>query len=206
MSKVTNSIGLKFERFLEEKFSELISTKNDKNLPDFYHPELNFWIEAKVGNILWGPRIKDYQVERFDNLDKPVIYALGFHNFHDAHKNLKQATEKSRQKFLDKKLLIMDVYFIENSLIKKIWEKEGRVNAKGTSSYCMIKKGVIKNIITNRTFKRHEQNISCAEAFYEYNKDDFLIEKLKNTNNVNYGIIMNKEHSFITNYLEKKII
>jgi hypothetical protein len=205
MSKVTDSIGLKFERFIKEKFPELISLGDDKNGPDFYHPELKFWIEAKTGNILWGQRIKEEQILQLERFGEPVIYALGFHNFHDANKRLIQKTEKGRQKFLDKNLQILDTYFISSDLIRKIWEKESRVSKKTAETYCMVKKGIVNNLITNRSFERQEKSIKSAEIFYEYNQENFIINADLNKDNINYGLILNRKNLPIINYFKDKL-
>jgi hypothetical protein len=205
MSKVTGSIGLKFERFLGEKFPELISTHDNKDGPDFYYPSLNFWIEAKAGNILWGQRIKEEQINQLDKFEEPVIYALGFHNFYDANKRLTQKTEKERQNFLDKNLQVLQVYFVAGDLIKKIWEKENRISESGIHKYCMVKKGVINNLITNRSFKRKEIPIASAEEFYGYNQEDFTIDVNLDKDNTNYGVILKKENTSIINYIKGKL-
>jgi hypothetical protein len=177
MSKVTDSIGLKYERHLEDSLSDLICTSSNLSVPDFYNSNLNFWIEAKVGNVLWGPRIKEYQVKGFRDLEAPVFYALGFHNFHDAGKRLIQKTERGRQSFLDKNMKILETYFISDELIEKIWDNEGRISANTGYSYCMVKKGILNNIFQNRKFKRSGVIISSPELFYGYNKEDFLVEQ-----------------------------
>lgn len=205
MSKVTDSIGLNFERFLGEKFPELISTGNNQEGPDFYHPELNFWVEAKAGNILWGQRIKEEQIAKLDRFEEPVIYALGFHNFHDANKRLIQKTEWGRQKFLDKNLQVLGTYFLSGDLIKKIWEKESRISQKGDCVYCMIKKGIVNNLITNRSFERKEKPIKSAEIFYGYNQDNFTIDVNINRDKINYGIILENKDISIINYFKGKL-
>lgn len=205
MSKVTDSIGLKFERFIEERFPELISTSYNKEGPDFYHPKLKFRVEAKIGNILWGPRIKEEQILQLDRYIEPVIYALGFHNFHDANKRLIQKTEWGRQRFLDKNLQVLETYFVSSDLIKKIWEKESRVSQKEGIIYCMIKRSIVNNLIANRTFKRMGNPIESAEAFYGYNQDNFEIDVNLNKCNVNYGLMLNKENIQSINYLKGKL-
>jgi hypothetical protein len=206
MSKVTDSIGLNFERFIEKKFPELISTCGNKDGPDFYHPKLNFWIEAKIGNIGWGPRIKEEQINQLDEFEEPFIYALGFHNFNDANKRLIQKTEWGRQRFLDQNLQVLNTYFMADSLIKKIWDKENRVSKKSAETYCMVKKGIINNLTTNRSFNRNKNFIPSAEAFYGYNPDEFIIDTQISKDNTDYGIILNKEDSMIINYLKERLI
>jgi hypothetical protein len=205
MSKVTDSIGLKFERWVGEKFPELIQLGNNKDGPDFYHPKLNFWIEAKIGNIGWGPRIKEEQINQLDKFEEPFIYTLGFHNFNDANKRLIQKTEWGRQRFLDQNLQVLNTYFIAGSLIKKIWDKESRVSKKSAETYCMVKRGIINNLTTNRSFNRNGNFIQSAEAFYGYNQDDFAIDVNIDKGNINYGIILDKEDSIIINYLKERL-
>jgi len=205
MTKVTDSIGLNFERFIENNFSDLIKINNGFNKPDFYNPNLNFWIETKIGNVGWGPRIKDYQMESFDNCDGNVIYALGFHNFDKAHKNLKQKTEAGRQKYLNKNLQILDVYFLDHDLIKKIWDKEWRISENGNTTYCMVKKSMINNILTNRNFKRNGNSVESADKFYGYDLENLLIEDLGNKDVTNYGIILNKNNVEFIDYLRDNV-
>jgi hypothetical protein len=205
MPEVSDSIGLKYERFIAEYFPELISIGKNKNGHDFYHPNLNFWIEAKAGNIQWGPRIKEEQICKLSRFKEPVIYALGFHNFDDANKRLVQKTEWGRQRFLDENLHVLYSYFVTSDLIKKIWEKESRISKKEGIPYCLVKKGIVNNLITNRSFKRNEIPVESAEIFYDYNQEDLTIDVNMNKNNTNYGLILKKEDLPIINYFKEKL-
>jgi len=172
MSKVSDSIGLKFERFLDGRFPDLSDTGNSLLVPDFYHPIHGFWLEAKVGNILWGSRIKEYQIDAFSKIKAPVVYALGVHEFHDAYKRLRQKTERGRQAYLDRHMDIPQVCFITNGFMKLLWKKEKRVSVKRGLTYCMIKNSTLNNVFLNREFKRHNQT-ALPESYYGFSYDDY---------------------------------
>ena len=105
MEQIFDSIGTRFENFIQEHFPGLENTTKDMRVPDFFHPK-KLGIEAKVGNQLWGPRIKAYQIRRFKRLEDPLIYALGLHDFNRAKERLEHYSSKERQKILKKEMNI----------------------------------------------------------------------------------------------------
>ena len=167
------SIGLKWERELKRIFPELVSIGEDPVVPDFYHPPTDSWIEAKTGNIRWGVRLKEYQIQGFKKFRRPVVYALGLHNFSDAMNRLFQRREADRQRFLDEHMEILKVCFVTQEMMEKLWEKERRVNQKGTIDYCTIKDGCLNNLFFGREFKRFGQTV-YPESYYGFSYGDYL--------------------------------
>jgi hypothetical protein len=211
MSKVTRSIGIKFERFLQSNFNELLYTGRDNNVPDFHHPSLDFWIEAKAGNQAWGTRIKEYQIDSFKKVTQPVIYALGFHNFDYAYERLNQTTERGRQNYLDKNLGIVDVCFINENMMELLWDKEKRLNKKETITYCMIKNSTLNNLFTRRKFKRFGIE-SQPEKYYGFSYQDYSFLASPPNDNGQYNgnsnkwraiLDMNTDYNF-ADYLKTK--
>ena len=181
MSKVSNSIGLKFERFLGGRFPDLIDMGNGLLVPDFHCPDYGFWLEAKVGNILWGSRIKEYQIAVFDQIRTPVMYALGFHTFHHAHKRLTQKTERGRQAHLDRYMVIPQICFITSDFMRLLWEKEQRVSKKKELTYCMMKNSTLNNVFLNRKFKRYNQQV-WPESYYNFSYADYNLVETREEN------------------------
>ena len=201
MSKVTESIGLNFERFLLSNFEGMISTSSNPNAPDMYSPNEQFWIEAKCGNVLWGPRIKDYQINNFKYVGGPIVYALGYHNFDDAIKRLTHKTERGRQKCLDKNLNYLHVCFLSKEVIDSVWSLERKFSKKNSYPYCMVKRSTLNNIFLDRTFKRHGAPISSAEKYYGFSKKDFLFDLFENKNKINFGFMINRSEKEIFDFL-----
>lgn len=173
MVTIQTSIGNKFERFLQKRFPDLVSTPDDENvIPDFRHKDEDFWLEAKVGYFRWGPRVKDYQIKAFTDFDDPVIYALGFHDLDRAHERITQKTERARQNYLDSHMGIFQICFVNSEFMELLWEREKRLNGKGTIEYCMVKQGTINNIFQNREFVRSGE-IVTAEEFYGFSYKDY---------------------------------
>lgn len=178
MTLVSKSIGDRFENVAKILIPELESASNGHHdadyLPDFFHPTYPFWVEAKVGNILWGPRIKGYQSYAFDRFSEPVIYMVGMHNFDKAHKRLQHKTERGRQNYLEKHMGIPEIYFINAGVMKSLWKKEKRLNKKKTMEYFMLKKGIINHILLGRKFEREERTVT-ASSYYGLKLDELLI-------------------------------
>jgi hypothetical protein len=205
MSTIQTSIGLRFENFFSKLFPDLKNTTHSLNAPDFYNPEGNFWFETKTGNYQWGPRIKPYQIESFKS--KQVIYVLGLHDLNQATKRINQKTERGRQSFLERNMNFLRIYFINQDLIEALWNKEGRINYKGTMTYCMIKESMLRNIIQERPFKRFGEQIPSAEEYYEYSRDDFVMtEPNSEEENIFGGILHRKKDSKILEYLARNEI
>ena len=189
MEQIFDSIGTRFENFIQEHFPGLENTTKDMRVPDFFHPK-KLWIEAKVGNQLWGPRIKAYQIRRFKRLEDPLIYALGLHDFNRAKERLEHYSSKERQKILKKEMNINEIYLVSKDIVEKIWNKESRVNGKGTLIYCMIKKAIFRNIIREREFRRGGELIASAQDFYEFNRNEYVMDE---PNGKLWGAILHKK-------------
>lgn len=207
MSDVTTSIGLKFERFTKDLFPELRLSGEELNVPDFYHPSRNFWVEAKVGNILWGVRIKRYQIEAFRDFKSPVIYAVGLHNLDNAYERLVQKTERGRQRCLDNNMGIREVHFITREVMERLWEKEKRMNKKGTIEYCMIKRSTLMNVYLEREFKR-DGRVCSVRDFYGLQMHDLSVSAPRtDLDSLSFGAILDPrtDGDFMLHLREKRL-
>ncbi|MBS3079090.1 hypothetical protein J4218_03140 [Candidatus Pacearchaeota archaeon] len=193
MGVVQNSIGLRWERILQERYPVLQSTAGDENVPDFYHPS-GFWIEAKAGNVLWGGRIKEYQLAQIKGFQEPVVYAFGMHNLHDAIRRLNQRTELGRQRYLEKHMDIVETYFISSRIMHQVFNMEKRTSKKGLV-YCMVKPSLIRNIILDRSFTRMGESIQSAEEYYGFNRGEYSIGM---NNGVGYVLYADSERKVIS--------
>jgi hypothetical protein len=203
MSKVCTSIGTKFERTIQDLFPDLRSTVREQNTPDFFHPTLNFWIEAKVGYIGWGARIKDYQIESFREINEPLVYAIGFHDFFQANQRLTQTTELERQDYLDKNMEVLQICFISQELINLLWKKERRISEKEKTPYCMIKSSTLNNIFERREFKRFEETVNPEDYYgFSYSDYDFFVSQINGTL---YRSIIKKTDTCLTDFIKEQI-
>ncbi len=195
MSKVTDSIGEWFEGYLARRYRDLVYTGDEHKVPDYLHgnwyedrdPEENFWIEAKVGNIQWGCRIKGYQVDAFHRPDKPsrsIVYALGFHDFDRAHKRLTQKTGWGRRRHLRNNANVVVLTFVTNNFMNLLYGGEVRVSAKDGVVYCMMKNSTVNNVFENRQFRRggkkdedgrliRKGSIRTPETYYGFDYGDY---------------------------------
>lgn len=181
-------IGSHFEKIVQDNFPNLKHIESKGVLPDFFNQNKGFWIEAKTGNIGWGVRIKREQIGDFQKLNVPVAYCVGLHDFDYATERLRGRTIRGKKSYLTRNFEVLETYFVSDILMKKLWEKEKRINKKGTQEYCMIKKHVLNRVFKNKTFGL--ENIG-AEEFYDYNSVDFLISPINDLKP--YGIFLHKE-------------
>ena len=190
MSNISKAVGTRFENFLQEKFPSFIRIDNEGNiLPDFYNEKFGFWIEAKSGFKDYGIRPHKYQIVNFD-FREPVIYAIGFHDLPQVMKELQGLkTLNGMIGRLNKKMNFPEVYFVTNSVIKRIWKMEKRVNEKGTIEYCVIKRRFLESIIQNNLFTRNGR-VFCPEEYYGLSKGNFL---LRSAQEENYGFILDED-------------
>lgn len=200
MSFISDAIGDQFEKFVDSRVPGLVKIASGGRVPDFYCRTGGFWLEAKVGNESWGPRLKGYQVENFSEIKEPIVYALGFHNFEDAGKRLSGHSRGRMGQILGKNMGINKVAFVDGDLIRKIWEAERRVNDHGTIEYFMMKQSVFNNIWKRRSFRRFGKEVPSAESYYGFRWDEFYMcewgkdeEAMTTRNDVrNYGFILDK--------------
>lgn len=175
MSSLSHVIGKEFERVFYDSFPGFINTTADKNVPDFYHPILDFWVETKTGNSRWGPRIHRYQIDRFKRMDKPVVYALGFHNFDNAILRLSGRSEKQQRKILQKDMTLKTIVFVNSDLIASIWNKDSRVSKKEGTKYLTLKLSTVRNLLEDRPFRRFKKRISSPSVYYGFESQDFCM-------------------------------
>lgn len=198
---ISQAIGYQFEKFINARIRGLEKINSGGRNPDFYCEEGNFWIEAKVGNHRWGPRIKKYQIENFSDITEPVIYALGFHDFNNAQAILKGKTPGRMRQILGRHMGIMKVNFVSGDLVKKLWKLDHRISEKEGTEYFMAKQSVFHNIWDRRPFSRFKKRIPSAEKYYGFSWDDFHMRKwdtdkcIMTPKNevINYGFMIHRE-------------
>jgi hypothetical protein len=174
MGVIQNSIGLRWEIVLNERYPDLISTSGDERVPDFYHPS-GFWVEAKAGNIAWGGRIKQYQLNQVSDFKDPVVYAFGMHNFDNAMARLRQMTERGRQACLQREMDFVETYFISGEIVRGILERDTKVSEKGMK-YCMVKPSTLRNVIFDRVFRRDGVQMQSSADYYGFSREDYIID------------------------------
>ena len=198
---LTQIVGNNFERFVESRVPELDKISSGGREPDFYCPSGKFWIEAKVGNQKWGPRIKRYQTINFLDLKDPVIYALGFHDFDNARERLSGYSPEEMVQIVEKEMGFSKVVFVSSDIVKKLWEVEHRISENGASAYFTAKQNIFNNIWERKPFKRFGKRIDSAEEYYGFNFDDYYMQGWDRQGGImtpqndigNYGFILNLE-------------
>lgn len=204
---VTLSIGNRFERIVQELLPELERVNRGRKIPDFHHPQLGFYAEAKAGYRRWGPKLHLYQRNSFPNLPEPVIYIAGFHALPDSTNKVTQRTERTRQNYLERCMTIPWVYFIDGEVVRNIWDREWKFPKNGKrEEYCMLKMHIIRSILRQGTpFKRHDKVIPSAEQFYGFDGDGYLLVKAPTSSETSFGAILHKERDgVIIEYLKGK--
>lgn len=219
MSDVSNSIGYWFEGFLLGRYGDLTYGGEDTLVPDFNYglnEEVKFWIEAKVGNIKWGTRVKAYQMESFSRLNGSVVHALGLHNFDDAHKRLTQKTLDGRLRHLSRHADVLQISFLTHSLMKLLYDGEKRVSKNGGVEYCMIKDSTLNNVFMNRNFRRGGKKdpngniVDCGELFlpenyYGFSYSDYrFFESVNQVPFVRAALDPMLDEEFIDFFLERE--
>jgi hypothetical protein len=204
MASIQDLIGSEFERFFSNSFPGFVNTTEDLRVPDFHNPDYNFWVEAKVGNQRWGPRIKKYQIEQFKDLREPVVYAAGFHDYDDAIRRLGCKSEANQKRALRERMHFSMIVFVNSDLMASIWEKDSRVSKERAEEYLMFKSSVVRNIISNRPFKRWGEVISSAPEYYHFNQSAFLMTEPKPGQITAIGTMLHREKDQrVIDYLAK---
>lgn len=127
MSLISDAVGLIYEDRLQTLFPELRRTSKP-NHPDF--TARTFYLEAKAGYRDYGVRFKRYQVEQFQQLDQPTIYALGFHAFPGL---MQFKSRKNRSRLVQIMITLLtfpEEYFISNQIVQALWQQERRTSSK----------------------------------------------------------------------------
>lgn len=206
-------IGRRFEEFFIEHFPGFEPhTKDGDRIPDFYNPKFNFWVEVKCGNQEWGVRLKEEQRDSFRQLGEPIIYFIGLHNFEDALQRLRGKTDAQRLRLLRRKMDILETHLVSSEIVDRVIEKETRSNGKETIRYCMMKKHILTDIMTDRHFTRQGVVQPSAEAFYGHDRSDFEFydfseQRTRNAARAKLAsVILAKEHENVADYLRRRRI
>ena len=189
---IQDSIGFRFENYLQETYPDLIWTARNSNVPDFYHPS-GFWIEAKAGNVRWGGRIKRYQMS-YNDLEDPLTYAFGMHNFDRAKQRLYHTKEGWRQRCLRRHMEIIELYFVSGDIVNKVLVRDEKISKKKGKPYTMVKPSTLRNIILERKFRRGDDIIDSAEDYYGFDRRNYSV---KDSGPVQYFLHSEKEQAVI---------
>jgi hypothetical protein len=173
MPTINDSMGTRFEDIVQENFPGFTRHNTLGALPDFFGN--GFWLEAKVGNIVFGTRLKEYQIVSFSGLEEPVVYAIGFHDFDNAGKRLVQKTDEGRQRLLEREMNLVGVYFVTSEVINGIWAGESRVSKKGGLVYGLCKRRFLERVIDGASFVREGRRLT-AEEYYGINRDELALQ------------------------------
>lgn len=171
---VFDSIGKRWEKLFHRRYPEMVSRCKDQNGPDFEHPS-GFYVETKAGNRLWGVRLKPDQLDYMETLDHPVIYACGMHNMDNALRLVRQETERARQRFLQRNMNIVEVYFVSGEIVRSMFEREQRTSAKEGLVYCMLKPSMLRNVLLDRPFSRFDEKINDSADYYGFDRADYMM-------------------------------
>ncbi len=196
MTDISTGIGARFESCFQAYFPGFESHVDDgKHVPDFHNSLEGFWVETKVGNKRWGPDLKHYQKDRFRDVEEPVVYCLGLHNFDDATIRLAGKTNGQIRRILKRNMKILEVYLITQDVVNAVIDRETRVSEKGRK-YCTMKRPIFRSILSGKPFKRFGEPIISAESYYGYDKNNLKIYRdcdIKQTQVPIKGIVLDRE-------------
>lgn len=173
MITIYDSIGTRFEDIVQDNFPGFSRHTYPGVIPDFFGN--GFWLEAKVGNIRFGTRLKEYQVLSFSGFEDPVVYVIGFHDFDNAGKRLAHRSDQERQRLLRREMNLVGVYFVTSGAINGIWAGESRVSKKGGLVYGLCKRRFLERIIDGGSFTREGIELTARE-YYGVNRDELALQ------------------------------
>ena len=171
MSLVSDAVGLIYEDRLKDQFPELKRTQR-LNHPDFTAG--TFYVEAKAGYRDYGVRFKRYQVEEFQKLDKPTIYALGFHAFPRLMQFKGRKNKRRLVQTMMRLLTFPEEYVISDQVVQTVWNQERRTSSKGFE-YCTAKRRFFEQMIRGGLIVRNGAEHDTHE-YYGINPDDFVLQ------------------------------
>jgi hypothetical protein len=207
MPSIQTLIGERFEKFLMEKYPSLKYTKDKENvIPDFYHPL--FYAEAKTHCHLHGfaAHLKTYQIESFRIIEeeKPVIYALGVHNFEDATNRLAGLSTEKRREILAKEMDILRLYIVDNEIITNIWRRRNCLCKRGHIHDCTLRERNLVQIINNDLTKIDGKEYRARDYYNISDKFSFALPFSKKNKNFEVGYIMPLKLEKITDFFYRQ--
>lgn len=207
MRTLHDAIGQRFEEFFLERLPGFEDhTADNERRPDFYNPQYGFWVETKVGNIGWGVRLKQYQQANFPDIEEEVVYFCGLHDFNQAIARLSGKTKSQRRAILKRDMHIVETYFVDRRIVEKVWEKENRLNEKGTIVYCMMKAHIFRDLILNRSFRRFGQRVANADRYYGLDRTQFSFDSFRDNPAGGFitGLMLQRKNSGARTYLSEQ--
>lgn len=174
--QVSDALGERYQEILEEDFPDFVRIRNPGPSinPDFHSPV--GYIEAKCGNQAWGAQLKGFQVQGFKWLrDRPLVYAVGFHNFNHAGERIGGKPDDHKMHVLRREMGIPFTYFVTQKVIDAIWDKEHKIAKNEGRIYCVLKRGILESIIRNREIRRGGEKL-MTHRFYGLNLKRFNMQ------------------------------
>lgn len=101
-----------------------------------------------------------------------------------------------------------DVYFVTREIVDAVMQRETRISTEDHRIYCSMKEHMFRDILRNRRFRRHNVQISSAQAFYGYDRSQFdFLEIPQRQNEVVpvRGVVLHKEKDqVVAEYLRRQ--
>lgn len=209
MRTLFDCIGDRFEEILQTEFPDFRKTRNkDGTTPDFFNG--TFWLEAKVGFQDYGAQIKMHQVRNFNPPnDKPVIYALGYHNLAKTKEILKGLSPEETDQILTEKMGINLAYLVSNSIMRALWNREHHTSQQNKDwHYFSIKPRHFDAIIENLPFSRKGIR-HMPSRFYRLQRPKLLLQPAPRlngrTSNLEFGLVLDRESDkTVIDYLSER--
>ena len=172
-------------------------------MPDFDAGE--FFVEAKTGQWRFSVAPKKYQIDSFPTTGKPAVYCLGFHDFEFAGRRLAKKSNRKAREILKNKMNVRAAYFVSNEIIARMFDKESRLNQKGTIFYCALKRRNFEYLIANKQFSR-DGKIVYPDNHYGIRRGQFIFsEPSASISSFPYGYMLSKKNDKpVIAFLEKK--
>ena len=173
MVYASGPVGDRFERYFSAHFPGFESHTNDgEGVPDFYNPKFGFWVETKAGHVGWGVRLKAHQL-RFESLTEPVVYCMGLHELDNVQEMVRGRSDQEAARILGRRMDFSEVYFVTREIVDAVMQRETRISKKDHRIYCSMKKHMFRDLLQNRSFRRHGVSMPTAEGFYGYDRSQF---------------------------------
>lgn len=187
-------VGCAFERQLLETFPTWTQIRDGSNRPDFDCG--GFYVEAKGSYVENGGRPKWYQFGNFPQLDKPVLYAFGYHHLYGIQLLEKVLPSNFLISQVNATIRFNPIYFVSSHIVHAMLEKEFFTSKKEGEQYFCIKPRHLDRVIDGESFKRKGVVVD-TQSHYGLDRRDFILDppkKRKKFGKDKLGFLLNIEH------------